>query len=188
MDKKFIKNNSGFTLLEMMIAVSLFTVVMTISTNMFLQAIDSQSRAISSKGIQESLNFALVIMNNEMSGAIADPTPCGNPGCSDKNQFFCVTDSGSALTFRNSNGDCVNYQLNGTVNGSVLSMTRGGEGSAKLTPSNINITGLNFSSFYVTDLTYPIARVTIYLKGQSLSRENYPDTVSLQTTVAVGQQ
>jgi len=189
MDKKFIKNNSGFTLLEMMIAVSLFTVVMTISTNMFLQAIDSQARAISSKGIQESLNFSLIIMTNEMSGATVDPRSCDPENCLDSNEYFCVAENGGSLIFKNSNGDCVSYTrvMNANTGANILTISRGGV-SGNLTPNNIDISDLNFSSFYTTDLTYPIARATIYLKGQSLSRENYPDTVSLQTTVAVGQQ
>lgn len=87
MKENSIKIESGFTLLEMMIAVALFTVVMLISSNMFLSSIDSQSRAIGSKNIQESLNFALASMSNEMAKAVVDPTSC-NASCATVRQFF----------------------------------------------------------------------------------------------------
>lgn len=171
----------------MMIAVSLFTIVMLISSNMFLQSIDSQARAISSKDIQESLNFSLTILTNEMSGALVDPTSC-DAGCVDPTEFFCITESGGALHFKNSSGNCVSYSrlIDSTTGANVLS-TGDGINNLYLTPNNINISALNFSAVYMDDATYPIARVTVSLTGESLARETHPESMTVQTTIAVGQ-
>jgi prepilin-type N-terminal cleavage/methylation domain-containing protein len=46
---KISKNQKGLTLLEMLIAVSLFVVVMLISTTMFMRSIESQTRLMFNK-------------------------------------------------------------------------------------------------------------------------------------------
>lgn len=188
MKNNLLKNKSGFTLLEMMIAISLFTVVMLISSNMFLRSIDSQARSVNSKGIQESLGFALAVMSKEMSGALANPTSCDS-NCVDTREFFCVTESGGSLFFRNANGECVSYNRiqSGTTLAHMIGAARGSIGYTALTPNNISITRMDFSSVYTHDATYPIAQVTVSIQGQSLINTNHPDTVTMQTTVSIGQ-
>lgn len=193
MKKNISKNNSGFTLLEMMIAVSLFTIVMLISSNMFLQSIDSQARSISSKDIQESLNFTLTTITNELAGATvtAEKNPAGcspDDTCVDESEFFCVFDDGKSLTYVNVDGNCVTYSSSmPNSQSSVLDVSHENGNSGFLTPNNITLTSVNFSSLYMADATYPIARVTVSLTGESLARETHPESMTVQTTIAVGQ-
>ncbi|MCX6792616.1 MAG: prepilin-type N-terminal cleavage/methylation domain-containing protein [Candidatus Falkowbacteria bacterium] len=187
MKENSIKIESGFTLLEMMIAVSLFTVVMLISSSMFLSSIDSQSRAIGSKNIQESLNFALASMSNEIAKAVVDPGPCD--GRCDGASVFCVLGSGleKKIIFKELDNTCIAYQLTTfSSDVRVLSMSRDGLTPVYLTPRNINISDLNFNTEYVTNVTNYIAKASVSITGQGLNRENHPDIVSIQTLVTVG--
>lgn len=179
------KNQTGFTLLEMMIAISLFTVVMVVATSMFLRSIDSQSRSITSKSMQESLNFALAIMANGVAGAKPTASDCG---CPVENKFFCISGSSESLTFKNSSDECVTYSvvLDSTRGINILALDRAGSPDY-LTPYNVNVSSLKFFIASVDDLNYSIANVTMGIKGESLSREDYPDSVFLQTTIAIGQ-
>ncbi|PCI30691.1 hypothetical protein COB52_01255 [Candidatus Kaiserbacteria bacterium] len=52
-------NNKGFTLIEMMVAVSLFSVVMTISTGALLSLLDANRKAQSIQSVMNNLNIAL---------------------------------------------------------------------------------------------------------------------------------
>ncbi len=178
-------NQSGFTLLEMLIAVSLFTIVMLVSTTMFIRSLDIQARSVNSRNLQESLNYALALMSSEASGAVQDPTTCLlTLDCTDATQFFCSYSSGTKLTYKNTGGLCVIYQLENDANGiSRLKMTRNGI-YAYLTPPSMQVTSLKFSTGNVDDATYPIGEVTMSITGQTLSGQEYPETFMLQTSVA----
>lgn len=181
-----LHSNKGFTLIELMIAVSLFTVVMVVSTTMFLRSIDTQARSVKAKSLQEGMNYALSIMANEATNAIQDPTSC-DPGfsqCIVGTDFFCAISSNTKLRFRNSNSDCVLYELENDSNGvSRLKITRKDK-TGYLTPEDISISSLKFYAANDNDTTYPIGKVTIELYGQAVNREKNPDTLRLQTTVA----
>lgn len=178
-------NQTGFTLLEMLIAVSLFTIVMVVSTTMFIRSMDIQSRSVNSRNLQESLNYALALMSSEAAGAVQDPTTCLlTLDCSDATQFFCSYSSNTKLTYKNTGGLCVIYELENDANGiSRLKMSRNGI-YAYLTPPSMQVTSLKFSAGNVDDATYPIGEVTMSITGQTLSGQEYPETLMLQTSVA----
>jgi len=183
--KKYF-NQQGLTLIELMIAVSLFTVVMMISTTMFLKSIDGQSRSVASKNLQESLNYALAVMSNEATNAIQNPSSCviSLADCQTATDFFCSVGGNTNLHFRNSNTDCVAYEIENDVNGVPrLKITRG-VNFAYITPENIRVTSLVFNVGNTTDTTYPIGEATIAITGQSISKGSPSESLVLQTTVA----
>jgi len=184
--KSILQSNSGFTLLEIMIAIGLFTIVMLVTTSMFLQSIDSQARSVSSKDIQEGLNHALTIMSNQLAQAKKD-VGCTCPA--DK-PYFCLGESASSLTFKNVDNQCSTYSLvesPASSGNNILAVSYDGGEPIALTPNNINISKLVFSLTNADRLDFSIARNTILLEAKSLARENHPDTMSLQTTITVGQ-
>lgn len=179
-------NQSGLTLLEMMIAVSLFTIVMLISTTLFIRAIDSQQRSVNSKELQEGLNYALAYMANEATGVLQDPSiDCISVplSCSATN-FFCTDNSDTELLFTNAGNRCVVFEIaNDAASIPRLQMTRGSDVEF-ITPASIRITSLKFSVSNTDDATYPIGRATMSITGQTLTGQEYPETLRLQTTVA----
>jgi hypothetical protein len=75
--------------------------------------------------------------------------------------------------------------LENDANGiSRLKMTRGSD-TDYITPPTIRMTGLVFSTGNVDDATYPIGEVTMSLTGQAVSSESSPETLHLQTSVAI---
>ncbi len=177
---------NGLTLLELMIAVSLFTVVMLISTTMFIKAIDNQKQSIAANNLQQGLNYAISIMSNEAYGVIQDPTLCPeNPFiCTDATHFFCSHSSDTQLTFQNASAQCVNFLIENDADSIPrLRMTRGVD-SAYITPATMRVTSLNFFVSNTDDATYPIGAATMSITAQSLTGVEYPETLRVQTTVA----
>ncbi len=182
-----IKNTQyGLTLLELMIAVSLFTMVMLISTTMFIRAMDNQKQSIAGNNLQQGLNYAISIMSNEAYGVIQDPTSCPeNPFiCSDATYFFCSHSSDTELTFRNASAQCVHFMLENDANSIPrIRMVRGAD-SAYITPVTMRVTSLNFNASNTDDPVYPIGAVTMSITAQSLAGVEYPETLRVQTSIA----
>lgn len=182
-------NKQAFTLIEMMIAVSLFTIVMLVSTTMFLKSIDSQVRSINTKDLQEGLNHALTIIANEASQAVINPTSCNSEECTDERQFFCVLESGASVVFKKANNDCVYYSPAGHPSGAYILQSKIGSAETDvLTPISLNLSYVRFHALEQYDADYPTAKLTIVLKGENLVGGDYPDLIFMQTTVTIPSQ
>ena len=60
------KFTTGFTLIEMMVAVSIFAIVVMISMTAILSIVDSNRKAQSLKSVMNNLNFALETMTRSI--------------------------------------------------------------------------------------------------------------------------
>lgn len=182
MKKYFLQNNSGFTLLEMVIAVSLFTTVMIVASTMFLRSASGQSKAISSKAVQESLQYAMTYMSSVAMNAQQNPSSCAL-SCLDATAFFCLADAGQTLIFKNAGGDCQKFEFEDDGTYQRIKVTIKNE-SQYLTPTNVSIKDLTFYVGNTNDATYPIGIATLSVTGESTSRDN-PENFKLQTSVAI---
>ena len=100
----------GFTLIELMTAVSIFVIIMTISMSSILSVFDANRKSRSLKTVLNNLNLAVESMSREMrfgknyhcgSGTITEPQNCP---------------SGDTLTsFLSSDGIQITYRLNGAA-------------------------------------------------------------------------
>lgn len=138
-----IMNNqkSGFTLLEMIVAVGIFTIVITIAMTSLLNLNKIHNDSIIFSRVQDNLRFALEVMAKEIrvgmtyncGGETLIPQDCEYP------------DGRSTLTFKNPAGQTVTYRL-----GSNNQIERSSDGAVTflaLTSSDITIEEL---TFYVT--------------------------------------
>ena len=87
-------SRSGFTLVEMIVAIAVFSVIMTISVGTLLAMVDANRKAQSLKSVIDNLNFAVENMSRNMrvgtlyhcettgsvTGAISAPQDCASGG------------------------------------------------------------------------------------------------------------
>ena len=74
-----LKNyNRGFTLIEMMVSVSIFAIVMAVSTASILGIIDANYKAQALKSVMDNLNLALEEMSRQIGDGIT--YHCGTTG------------------------------------------------------------------------------------------------------------
>ena len=87
--------NGGFTLIELMVALGVFMVVMTITLSAFLNIIDIQKKTEAFRKVNDNLNFAMEAMMRE----IREGTKYCPSGCA----------SGS-FSFTNKDADSIKYE------------------------------------------------------------------------------
>lgn len=122
-DKKF-KNQSGNSLIEMVMAISIFSVLMLAVTGIFQAVLEGQANSISAQNTQESLRFAFEIMSKEIRHARKSEGDCDIPGGSTGSREIYNFDLsavlgniGPVLYFRNKDGQCVYYYLKNDASG-----------------------------------------------------------------------
>jgi len=183
-DKPIKYDLPGFTLIEVLISVVLFSAIILSVTGLFKLSIDSQREAIAVQNVQESLKYFLEVMAKEIRMAQRDDGVC--PAVANDKIFF-VSNNGNALFFKNYYGECVGYKM--VQDGNNLSrfevsrqLFPGEQKIGFLSPAKIRIDQLNFN---VRDNEYdrqPL--VTISIKATALSdRASNPEIV-LQTSVS----
>ncbi|MBI4812208.1 prepilin-type N-terminal cleavage/methylation domain-containing protein [Candidatus Falkowbacteria bacterium] len=182
---KILKNNSGTTLLELMVAVAIFAVVMLAAMGIFRAVVDGQRSAVAAQNTQESVRYALEMTAKEIRTAQPSDGSCKsvfNPEPTPLFQIFNTADNGGALYFKNKNEDCVGYYLES----GRLKITRGAD-AGFITPAAVKISGLKFS---VNDEDMGVsprgsqAAVTMETDIEAIGKEAHKQTMKIQTTVS----
>jgi prepilin-type N-terminal cleavage/methylation domain-containing protein len=159
------KNNKGFSLIEMIVAVGLFTVAITISLGALLNINDLGRRAEAIRTVNDNVNFSLEAMMREIRAG------SNYVSYSQTNMFTLTNNLGQTITYRlNIN------KIERSVNGAAYSA---------LTSSDINITNLIFvvHGQVAGDNLQPV--VTISINGFSgWEKERTKSILRLQTTIS----
>lgn len=168
-----MKKNFGFTLMEMIVAAGIFSVVITIALAGFINILDMQKRADAIRTAYDNVDFIMEIMSRE----IRTGTEYCKNGCSLLSDF----------NFTNANKDkTITYKLNG--NKIEIAVT---SSSFPPTPSDFDLFNppnveINNLKFYVTgdsqgDQIQPM--VTIIIQAEVVLRQGDKVQLNLQTTV-----
>jgi prepilin-type N-terminal cleavage/methylation domain-containing protein len=157
------RHEKGFTLIEMLVTVAVFTVLMTIIGAIFTQTLDLQRVAFHLQTLEENSRFSLEVMAREIRfGKLTSPsTVC--PG------------SGSLSMTHPVNGD-ISYSL---VDGRVVRNVNGID--AILTSKKVNVTSLNFCVTGAESGDGKQPMVTILMSMETGGK--IPQQIDLQTTV-----
>ena len=181
MIKIFKKKAQAFSLIEIIVSVSIFSVIILSMTGIFKMVVDGQRGAIATQNVQESLKYFLEVVNKEMRMAVrSDDGTCGvNPG----SIFNLVQGStGDMLYFKNFYRECVIYstEIDAQTESKRFKIYRGGN-TGYISPKQINIDELNFvlsSSPGNQDL------VTINIKAKALNAPNTEAAMILQISLS----
>lgn len=120
--KKYNKE-SGLTLIELIVAVGIFGLVITMVVSIFVVALVSQRRIISLRNIEDNALFALESMSREIRTG--------------KNFGGSV----NSLSFTNAKNESVIYRLNGNT---IEKSSDGGTNYSAVTGPEVTVNYLNF--------------------------------------------
>ena len=95
--KNYTEANRGFTLLEMMVAIAVFSLVVLAAVGILINVFAAQSKAIALKDVLDNTRFALELMTREMrTGSDIKYTTVPPPGCPGNGLEFTSYNQGSA--------------------------------------------------------------------------------------------
>lgn len=128
--KKEITNRDGFTVVELIVGMSVFAILITVAVGAFIQAIRTQRLLTNLMEVNNNAGLVLEQLAREVR--------TGYLFCGD-GTVACDNVSSPSLNFKNFEGTSVSY---GLANGAIT-RTVGGARVA-LTASDVNIRNLNF--------------------------------------------
>lgn len=187
---------NGFTLLELMLAITLFSVATIIAVSALFGVVAFQRKSSALQRVENNINFALKAMMVDI--AVGDLYYCGTTVPSGPiNNILpqsCWSTGDPLIVFRNVRDEKTVYRLdNGTIERCVDVLASGvcdagsGAGYLKLTSADIDIDNA-VSLFYVdgaegiaTDTKQPRVQVVISARTD-VGRET--EVINLQTTVS----
>ena len=183
MKKNIKKNNQGVSLIELVVAITLFSVLILSSTQIFQMVVDGQRSAVSAQNLQENMRYALEKMSKEIRTAVVSNQDC--LGSAEYKVFNKITDAdgNDRLYFKNKNGQCVIYYLDEAR----LNITVDGQAPVFITPAKIEVNSLKF--YVVDDLigaahgVQPYATMMTDIKAKGPAAHEQP--MKIQTTISL---
>jgi len=165
--KNFLKNRmnkakGGFTILEMLVAIAIFSVVMTMAMESILNINDAQKKIESFRTVSDNLNFALDAMSREI-----------------RTGYSYSLIASDTFSFTNAKTESVTYQL---IGGQLIRSV--GASAFPLTDSKITIDYLDFilSGAGASDGFQPLVRINVSASSGVKDKER--SRINLQTSVS----
>ena len=166
----------GFTLTELLVSVTLFTIIMLTSIQIFMIVLQAQRRAVAVNNVQESLKFSFEVTSKEIRTAIKD----SDDQCPfiEENKIFKI-ENNNTLYLRNQYGQCVKYYLDEQ------------EGRFRVERENVSVP-LSPSAIIIDDLKFRLtpkginnqAYINFNVLAKSVSRDGEEVILRLQTSIA----
>ena len=179
-----IKRQNGFTLIELMVAISVFAIVMLISTGSILSVFDANRKSQTLRTVMDNLNFTMEGMTRAIRFGTSyhcnkNITPIASP-------LDCASGADS-LVFKDANNAQVVYKFD-QVSGRIARSVNGGPDYFVTSP-DITINRLTFRVFgslpYSNsphDLFQP--QVIIVINGLAGAKASSQSAFNLETTVS----
>jgi len=181
---------NGYTLIEVLVAVGIFTILIAAPTGFFVGSLRGQLKALSSQKLLDNTSYALEYISRSLRMAkkelSADPlTACLlEGGTSLYGRNYQITRGGNGLKFKNYKDECQEFFLDGSD--SRLKESKNGATPIALTAEDLEIISLKFklSGESQTDNDQP--RVTLFLeiKGGKGQMEELQPLIKIQTTIS----
>ena len=152
------KRITGFTLIELMVSLTVFTVVMVISMGSILSVLDDNHKSQTMRAVMDNLNFTLEGMTRTIR--FGENYHCGSSGDITM-PLDCPSVGQSILNVLDSDGQTITYSLDGTR------------------ISKIVVTGINRGTYYITSADVTITKLVFYVLGSS----PYPPTGNTCATI-----
>ncbi|HEY4505351.1 MAG TPA: prepilin-type N-terminal cleavage/methylation domain-containing protein [Candidatus Paceibacterota bacterium] len=172
---------SGFTLVELIVSVSLFALIMVISMGSIVSVFDANQKSQTIRTVMDNLNFTLEVMTRSIR--FGNSYHCDITQGDTTVPRDCATGA-SSIAIKASDGKRIIYKL---TNGRIARSIDGGA-DYFLTSSDVTISSLGFRVFGSplynngADLYQP--QVIISVSGYSGTKATTQSSFTLETTVS----
>ncbi len=174
-----VKMNRGFTLIEMLITVVIFSIVIGTATGVFVSAIRLQKYNLAYQQLLDQTSYAMEYMGRAIRMA-------KRGGCIIGSNYYEGVDQGTghSIKFATYHNECWGFFLeDSTKRLKVWKETGEGEGEYYLTSDDFDVTSFNVvvSGDEIDDDLQP--RVTIFMEIQGRG-SGYQPKMKIQTTIS----
>lgn len=160
-------HHRGYTLIELIVSVGLFSLVMLMASGAYLMMISSNRNAQGITTGIDNLSFALETMTRNIRTGTGYGCPIVGVDC---------PNGASSFSFTNTKGIAVTYDLLGTM----IQETTDGEPSI-LTDSSVNISSLKFYVFGTSSADTEQPRVTMVISGTVSVERGQTESFTIET-------
>ena len=108
--KKYLsadRQEKGFTLVEILVAVAIFSIVVSVAIGIFVMAMKSQRKILAQQQLLDQTSYVMEYMSRAIRMARKDLTG----SCIGTNLNYLLTHSGQGIKFKNYNGICQEFYL-----------------------------------------------------------------------------
>jgi len=183
----------GYTLIEIMVAVGVFTVVIAAPTGFFVSSIKAQQKALSSQTLVDNTSYVLEYMSRSLRMAKKE-TNCASR--TDPSTCFCLktqghgfnyetTHSGKGIKFVNYQDICQEFYWDTTDN--KLKETKSGGEAVVLTPNDVEVVSFKIGptdSWDQLDDEQPKIVLFLEVKGIKSQKPELQPVLRVQTTIS----
>lgn len=183
------KKKAGFTLLELIVAIGIFSIVMMIAVGALLSMLNANRKAQALKAVMNNVNFAVENMAKEIRvgttyhadvtvGTVSSPRDGGNVSS------FAFEESGGDIDDSN---DQVGFRLAQIGDKGVIERSDNGalssSGWSSITSPDVDIETLGFYVYGSNPSDTLQPRVVIVIKGTAMLSNSRQEEFNVQTTV-----
>ncbi|MEX0930750.1 MAG: type II secretion system protein, partial [Candidatus Paceibacterota bacterium] len=186
--------NAGFTLMELLVSLTLFTVVIVMAVGTLLVLIDANTKAQNMQEAMTNLTFALDSMTREIrtgSGYFCHQNNAWNINLTNDSTRDCINsttgisfvEGGSSLT-KGSGGNRIGYRFaKNAIQRKVGTRDWQPLTSDAVVIEEMRITVRNSETYFPSRSNILQPTVTIFIRGSAGTIENVDTSFSMQTTI-----
>ena len=171
-----MNGDKGFTIIEMLVAVTIFTLVFGAATGVFVSSLRAQRQSLAYQELLDQTSYLMEYMSRAIRMAKKDDIEIGGVSLNclsgDKVNYEF---SGQCLKFRNYKNECQQFCLNDTR----LKETKAGDENY-LTAEDLNVENFNVTldGETQTDNFQPTVAISLEIEGKEQAR------IKIQTTIS----
>lgn len=176
-----VSKERGFTLIEMMVAIAVFSIIIGAVSGLFISGLYGQRNALASQRLLDQTSYALEYMSRALR--MAKKQTSDLPFCLSSNGLnYEMVNSGLRFINHLEEDKCQEFFLEGGI---LKQRKNIGEAPLDLTSPKLEITSLNFFLQGQSQVDNLQPKVTIFLKikGSGQRIEEQPG-INIQTTVS----
>jgi len=176
MKKFFSKNSAGFTLLELLVSISIFTIVALIMAGSVVSVFNANKKSQALKVVMNNMNFAVEDMTRRIR--FGDTYHCGTSGTLTVTRNCSSGDSFLALS---SGGNLTIYRL---LDNQIQRSDDGGSNYIGITAPSVNVQTFKFYVLGTSDTDDIQPWVVLVIRGFVGTKPVVQSTFDIQTTIS----
>lgn len=173
-----LKQSKGFTVIEVIVSVAIFSIVMLVATGSIATIIDANKKAHSLKSVMTNLNFALESMMREIR--MGSDYNCGGTYCTNfsftPNHTICGVPTNANITY---SFDAINHKITRSMSSDGCP----GNSPVDMTAPEVSIESVRFYPLGIGTSNDIQPRIMIVING-TIGLGNSKSSFNIQTTVS----